>query len=228
MAGRGPRRRLWMAVVFCMGLGGLQRGFATAGAAEKETRVFTVRIDGRLAGDYQMTITRPDEHTFVVNARANVFVSYFLIKYRYSYQGTEIWKDGQLVHLDSKTNDDGKQFQVLAEADGNGLRVRVNGTEHRIRSNVWTTTYWSPPVIQFNGQGIPLLDCDTGRELHGALQYVGIQQLALPTEAQNCSHYHVSGGVQVDVWYDAQRRLVREVTIDDGHRVTLDLARIDR
>src|SRR5438105_15705134 len=107
MAGRGSLREGWMAVLVCTGLCGLQMGLSMAGAAEKETRIFTVRIDGRVAGDYQMAINRPDDHTFVVNARANVLVSYFLIKYRYSYQGTEVWKDGRLVYLDSKTNDDG-------------------------------------------------------------------------------------------------------------------------
>jgi hypothetical protein len=228
MGAQGLRRKVWMAVVVCMGFSSLQISLSMAGAAEKETRIFTIRIDGRLAGDYQMTIDRPDDRTFVVNARANALVSYFLIKYRYSYQGTEVWKDGRLVYLESKTNDDGKQYQVLAEPNGNALRVRVNGTEHASRPDVWTTTYWTLPPVQASAQAIALLDCDTGRELRSTLQYVGTQQLTLPAEVQNCPHYRVTGGVQVDVWYDAQKRLVREVAVDDGHRILLELARIDR
>jgi hypothetical protein len=228
MAGRGLRRMVWTPVLICTGLNSLLMSVSTAAAVEKETRIFTIKIDGRPAGDYQMTINRPDDHTFVVTARANVLVSYFLIKYKYSYQGTEIWKDGRLVYLDSKTNDDGKQFQVFGVADGNALRLRVNGTERLLRSDAWTTTYWTVPAVQFSTQPITLIDCDTGKDLHSTLQYVGTQQLTLPAEVQNCSHYRVSGGVQVQVWYDAQQRLVREVAIDDGHRVTLELARIER
>jgi hypothetical protein len=228
MACRRLRREARMTVLICIGLCTLGADLSMAGAAEKETRLFTVKIDGRPAGDYQMTISRPDDHTFVIDARANVFISYFLIKYRYSYQGTEVWKDGRLVFLNSKTNDDGKQFEVLAQADGETLRVRMNGKEHAIRPDVWTTTYWSLPAPEFRTQVLALLDCDTGKDLRSTMQYVGTQQLTLAGEVQNCPHYRVTGGVEVDVWYDRQQRLVREVALEDGHRVVLELARIDR
>jgi Family of unknown function (DUF6134) len=228
MPGHRLRRKAWTVVLVCAGLSNLGIGMSSAGAAEKETRIFTIKIDGRPAGDYQMTIERPDDHTLMIDARANVFLSYFLVKYRYTYHGTEVWKSGRLVYLNSKTNDDGKQFEVLARADGESLRVRGSGAEQVIRPDVWTTTYWSLPAVQFGTQAVALLDCDTGRALRGTMQYVGTQQLALPGDVQNCPHYRVSGGVQVDLWYDAQQRLVREVALDDGHRVLLELARIDR
>jgi Family of unknown function (DUF6134) len=228
MPGHRLRRKAWAVVLVCAALSSLEMSMSIAAAAEKETRIFTIKVDGRPAGDYQMTISRPDDHTFMIDARANVFVSYFLVKYRYSYHGTEVWKDGRLVYLSSKTNDDSKQFEVLAQPDGENLRVRVNRTEHLIRPDVWTTTYWSLPPVQFGTQAVALLDCDTGKELRGTMQYMGMQQLTLPGEVQNCPHYRLTGGVQVELWYDAQQRLVREVAVDDGHQVLLELARIDR
>lgn len=220
------RQRLAMALLIGMEIGLL--GNSTARATENETRTFAITIDNRPAGTYSLTVRRPDERTFLVDSRADVAISRFFIKYRYTFQGTEVWRDNRLVRLTSKTNDDGKQFDVLAQADGETLRVEVNGqVRTSTRPDVWTTTYWNAPDPKFCHPGAALLDCDTGKDLHGTVQYIGTQQLTVAGQTQNCPHYRVTGDVQVDVWYDAQQRLVREVSLDDGHRIVLELIRID-
>jgi hypothetical protein len=74
---------------------------------------------------------------------------------------------------------------------------------------------------------VALLDCDTGKDLRGNLRYVGMEPLLVGGQTQNCVHYQIRE-VHVDVWYDAQKRLVRQASLDDGHRVLLELTRIDR
>src|SRR5262249_13496352 len=130
------RQRLPMALL--IGTGICVMGDSMARAAEKETRTFVITIDNKPAGTYSLTIRRPDERTFIVESRAEVSVSKFFIKYKYTYQGTEWWRDNRLVRLNSKTNDDGKQFDVLAQAEGEMLRVEVNGRQHTIsQPDVW-------------------------------------------------------------------------------------------
>src|SRR5262249_32376483 len=159
---------------------------------------FAIRIDDKPAGTYQMTISRPDDRTFVVESRATVSLTKFFIKYRYTYEGTEWWKDGRLVRLKSQTNDDGKQYAVLAQADGDKLRVHVNSQERvTSRTDVWTTTYWISPDPKFCHPAAALLDCDTGKDLRGNVQYIGTQQLTVAGQTQNCPHYRITGDVQV-------------------------------
>jgi len=224
------RHGLWReaGTIVLIALGVCVLGESLAAAADKETRIFSIKIDNKPAGTYQMSISRPDDRTFIVVGWADVSISKLFIKYKYTYQGTEVWKDGRLVRLTSKTNDDGKQFEVLAQADGDRLRVQVNGKEHTTRPDVWTTTYWSLPASMLRNQAAALLDCDTGKDLRGTIQYVGTEQLTTAGQTQNGAHYRITGDVQIDVWYDAQRRLVREDALEDGHRVVLELARIDR
>lgn len=228
MARHGPQCEAWLIVVICASLSALAGGLSTAGAAEKETRVFKIKIDGEKAGDYQMEISRSDERTFIVKSRAEVSTSYLFIKYHYNYEGTEVWTDGRLVQLNSNTDDNGKHYKVLVQADGDMLRVNVNRNERRIRADVWTTTYWHLPDAGFRKQMMALLDCDTGKELRGAMKYVAMQQLAPAGQAQNCARYRIRGDVQVDAWYDAQERLVREEYDEDRHHITLELVRIER
>src|SRR5207245_8632937 len=126
-------------------------------------------------------------------------------------------------------NDDGKQYQVLAQADGDKLRVRVNGREHTTLQDVRTTTYWQSPDPQSPNSPLAILDCDTGKNFRGSLRFVGMEQLIVGGQTQNCAHYQIRGeDVHVDVWYDSQQRLVRQDSLDDGHRVLFELARIAR
>jgi hypothetical protein len=208
----------------------LAPGWSPAVAADVEVREFNVFVDGKRGGHYVLSITRHDDANLAVSAEANVSLSFAwgLKKYTYTLRATEEWKDGRLVRLDSSCNDDGSKFAVAAEAEGNGLRVKVNGQGHISPADVWTTTYWRLPDAKFRNHGVPLLDVDTGKDINGTMQYVGVSRINVNGELKNCAHYRVSGGVQADLWFDDQERLVRNEGLDDGHRTLLELARVRR
>jgi hypothetical protein len=206
---------------------------ASAVAADTESRDFTIFVDGTASGQHHMTINRRDDGTVTMSAQANVRVKKVLITlYNYTYTGTEVWKegkDGRLLSLTSTSNDNGKRFDVQANPDSNGLRVRVNGQERLIRADAWTTTYWKLADARFHNQAVPLLDADTGKDFNGRLNYLGAEQISVTGQVQNCYHFRVTGGPNpVDLWYDAQHRLVRQEFTEDGHRTILQLAAIRR
>ncbi len=201
-----------------------------AAAADTETRDFTISIDGKRAGEYHMTISRQDDGTATMVGEADVRLSFFggLKVYTYQYRGTEAWKDGRLQRLDGTSNDDGKAYAVSVVPDNDKLRLRVNGQERLIRPDVWVTTYWRLPVAAQRNGAVPLLDGDTGKEINATLKYVGPGQVNVGGQARNCAHYRLTGGVQVDVWYDDQERLVRQEWVEDGHKSILELTRVRR
>jgi hypothetical protein len=203
---------------------------ARAADVKTEQRVFAVLVDGDQAGTYSMSVTESDDGSTTMSSIANVRVKYLggLKVYRYNYQGTEVWKGGRLVHFSSASNDDGKEFTVLAVSDGNGLRVRVNGRERLVRPDVWLTTYWHLADPKFRKGGVPLVDADTGQDLAAQLQYVETRQANVAGEVQDCTHYRVSGDTQAELWFDSQERLIRLRSWSEGHRYELVLSRIRR
>ncbi len=199
-------------------------------AADIEVRDFTIWVDGKRGGEYHMTINRQDDGSVTLTGQADVTLSYALglRKYTYTYRGTEVWKEGKLVNFSSTSNDDGKQYTVTAVPDGANLRVKVNGQERLMRGDAWVTTYWHLPPVQQRSGAVPLLDGDTGREINAALEYVGIGAVNYAGQVQNFSHYRLTGGVQVDLWYDGTERLVRQEWVEDGHKSILELVRVRR
>jgi hypothetical protein len=204
-------------------------GAAGARAADIETRDFTVFVSGKRCGDAYMTIHRQDNGLIQMRCDTDIKVSMFLKSYKYSYRGLETWKDGKLVRFDSSTDDNGKRFVVSALAEKGGVRVSVNNVERMARADLWLTSYWCLPMPkQRNGVAIPLLDADSGKDLTGKLQLVGTEQRSIAGNTINVQHYRLTGGVLVDLWYDASERLVRQEWVEQGQRTILELSRVRR
>lgn len=201
---------------------------AAVRAADAETRVFTVSVDGKHAGEATMAITRHDDGTVTMKADTSVTVSYFFVKYRYSYSGQEVWKDGRLQRLESRTNDDGKKFNVSAVNEGNAIRLRVNSQDSMVSSDLWLSSYWCLPNVKLRNQAMTVVEPDTGKRYMGRLQHIGGQRLGIAGQAMDTQHYRVNTDNPVNVWYDASERLVRQEWVEDGHRTVLELNRIDR
>jgi len=215
----------WVAAVLSM----VQTSRAVA--ADTEVREFNITIDGNEAGRYRMTINRRDDGTVSMAGQATAQVKKLGITvYRYTYSGTEVWKEGKearLLGLNSTSDDDGAKFEVNAASDPDGLRIRVNGQSRLVRGDVWTTTYWRLAHARYHNQNVPLLDADTGKDFSGRLDYLGVAQLTVAGRNQNCHHVRVTGGPNpVDLWYDAQHRLVRQEFSEKGCRTVLQLASI--
>ena len=205
--------------------------FCAAGsvhAADSETREFVVKVDGKPSGSANMTIQGQDDGTTIVSCDTNVKVKVLIKTYVYTCQTRETWKDGRLQQLSSRCNDDGKQFQVSANAQADGVHVVVNGREHITKSEVWATSYWTLPDAEASRSVIPVLDADNGRDLQGRLQFIGTTQLAVAGQVQNVQHYRFNGASRIELYYDAAQRLVRQDWVEEGHPTSLELAGVRR
>jgi hypothetical protein len=224
----GPRQGgkalgLVLAVLLAVGAGG-----SAVRAADLETRDFVVRVDGKPAGEYHLTLHRQEDGLTQVSGDTDVDIRILLIRYTYHYRGREVWKNGRLQSFASTCNDNGKHYEVSAVAEEAGLRVRVNGQERMARPETWLTSYWTLPDAKVREGVVPLLDADNGRELDCRIQHVGTMQMPIAGQVQNVNHYRLTGKVQVDLWYDGADRLVRQEWMEEGHRTLLELVRIRR
>jgi hypothetical protein len=199
-----------------------------ARAADSETREFVVKVDGKPSGYANMTIQRQDDGTTIFSCDTNVRVRVLIKTYVYNLQTSETWKDGRLQQLASQCNDDGKQFQVSANAQADGIHVSVNGREHITKSEAWVSSYWTLPDAKLRDQAIAVVDADTGRDLQGRLQFIGTTQKSVGGQVQNVQHYRFNGPTRIELYYDAAQRLVHQEWVEDGHPTVLELARMRR
>ncbi len=218
------------ALAFCLtsGLLGITPGRLAAQTPNLEVRTFSIEIDGKHAGQSTMTIRTNPDGGQIMACVAKVRHKVVFVTYTYSYGGTEVWNNGRLLSLESKSDDDGTKYSVTAKANGNELQITANGAVHNTRWDLWTTTYWKLPPQQFRNAAVPLLDADTGKELAGQLQFIGNQQLTVLGQPMNCAHWRLTGGdLKVELWYDGQERLVRQESEEKGsHKTVLTLQQL--
>lgn len=197
-------------------------------AADPETREFTIRVDGKPSGTAVMRIENKDDGSTVVSLDSNVTVKFLFKKYVYTCQSREVWKDKRLREFSSRCNDDGKRFQVSAEAKADGVHMRVNDRERTVKPEVWLSSYWTLPDPKLRDGAIPVVDADNGREMLARIAHIGAAQLVVGGQLRNVEHYRLTGTVHVDLYYDAAERLMRSEWVEDGHPTVLELNRIRR
>jgi hypothetical protein len=208
---------------------GLLVGLSRASAGDTEVRDFAVKVDGKAAGTYQMTIARRDDGTARMTAQSSVRVNVLGFPvYTYNYRGEEIYKGDKLQQFHAAGAEKGVPFAVTAELRSDGLHVNHNGELITTQPDVWLTSYWHQPDPSYYKRGILLMGCDSARQVTSDLEYVGVEPMHVAGQAVNCSHCRVTNTGPVDLWYDAQRRLVREESTTDGHQTVIELVRVKR
>jgi len=76
---------------------------------------------------------------------------------------------------------------------------------------------------------LSILDADCGEEIAGRLEYAGSHAVSAGGQSQHAARYRVSGGkLKVEVWYDSSDRMIRQESIEDGHKTVFELVRVRR
>ena len=193
-------------------------------AAHTETRHFSILVDGREAGQSQMTIIEQVDGSVYMTASAKVELQGLVVKYNFVIEGQDWWKDGKLIGMKASCNDNGKKCDLLVSQRDGQLQVRVNGMDRLSRPDVWTTSYWKLADARFHNKQVPILAADTGHERVGQLQYVGSKKLPIANQLVGCYHFRVTGaGNPVDLWFDQHHRLVRQEFVESGHKTIIQL-----
>ena len=195
---------------------------------EQETRTFRASIDGRDRGRLVMQFTKRNDRTETVRGEAELNFNFVVYRYRYTSVGTETWKDDRLIRLASESNYNGSKYVLQATATDELLEYEVNGEVQRATMDALITTHWREPSIDKVGRKLTLLDSDKGQQRFGTLEKVGTEKLMVAGGEINVIHYRIRGDVEVDVWYDEVRRLVRQDSMESGHRMILELSQTQR
>ena len=151
-----------------------------------------------------------------------------IVKYTYTFRGTETWQEGRLAKLSSTADDNGKKLSVTAEMTAEGLTIHAGGKDVLVKNDAWPTTYWKLPAEKSRTPSVTIIDSDTGKVMFGKMEKVGEDKIATCGAEVLCNHYRISGDVAADLWYDGHNRLVRQESQEQGHKTILELTRLQR
>ena len=194
-------------------------GFAQTGDRQWS---FSVFLDDKPIGTHVFTLQERNTHQELRSAAGFTVKVLGLTLYRYEHLATEHWKEGCLVALDARSNDDGAQTTVRVRLEGSALTVDANGTRESLRGCVKTFAYWDPAILKADR----LLNAQTGRwervtiEAQGRDRWVDAQG-----QASVVNRFRIVGPDQpITLWYDDANRWVGlQSLVGRGRKLTYRL-----
>lgn len=125
--------------------------------------------------------------------------------FRYELDTTETWKDGQLVGVSGKTNDDGEDKFVEASLDGDTLSVEGSAYTGSAPLGIIPSSHWHIGEA-FSTR---ILSTETGEILDVKVEEIGRETVSVGDEEVEATHYRLVSDLTVDLWYDDQSRWVK-------------------
>ena len=140
----------------------------------------------------------------------------FLTLYSYRHRSRETWQGPRLVALDTRTDDDGEQFAVQAEAEGDRLVVKTAAGEVvDLPGETLPTSYWHERTVEAS----QWLDTQSGRLMRSTVERLGEEAVETAKERLSATRYRLEGDLSCELWYADQRWCKLRFRASDGSTI---------
>ncbi len=166
---------------------------------------FEIRRNGQPVGSHSMTFAPGADETVSVVARSNIAVRFLVFTaYRFTYESRSAWRDGRLLDLAARTDDDGTISRVSGTL--NGDRLSITGPRGTVDAPaaIFPTDHWHPGV---RGTSV-VLNTITGGLNRVAMTREGVESVPTGDGSRLAERWRYSGELDTTVWYDEAGRWV--------------------
>jgi hypothetical protein len=186
-----------------------------------DDRLYQVLIDGKDCGTLTIRYQAQSNGTVQVTVRTNIQCRFLLMQYRYKLNAVEEWSHGRISSLDSAADDNGSQTRARLRTKDQKFVLQVNDTPaKRIADCAASTSFAIRPPIDAKNHAV-LLDVDSGKMIDTIWKSQGNDTVPTGELRISCDKFLVSGGVDAQVWFDQEGRLVKQMFKDSGSQVSI-------
>jgi hypothetical protein len=175
---------------------------------------FDVVRKGAVVGQHQITFHRNGENLQVhSDLKINVKMLFFTA-YRYNQTREEVWRDGKLIGLVSRADDDGTLTDIKGTAGPKGIIITSGKLSWTLPPDSVPASYWNVSMVKEKG---PLVNAESGRVTNAKPVRIGEESLVIAGKQIVATHYRLFAREPRDVWYDASGRWVKLTMVaEDG------------
>jgi hypothetical protein len=167
---------------------------------------YAIMRNGDQIGTHRIVFRR-DGDRLMVELAVNVQVRVLgITAYRFTQTGSEVWRNGRLIALESSGDNDGTAYALrVREADG-GLVAESRGRSVRFPADTIPTDVWNPLQLQRS----VLLNSLEGTALRASTRDLGERSFTVGgrTVATRGTYLDATSDYQRSLWFDASGRLI--------------------
>ena len=136
--------------------------------------------------------------------------------YGYRHESRETWRDGRLVALDARTDDDGDLLSVRAENRGALMLVQSVQGRVELSADVMPTSYWDRRTVERD----TWLDTQAGKVIHGRMVQTGREDVETAAGTVEADSYDMQGEIDLTLWYAGPHWVGLRFGPGDGSSIT--------
>ena len=173
---------------------------AAEGAADPAAHSwhFTVLLDGKRIGAHDFRVERHGAATDVDSQAHFKVKSAFISLYQYDHQDHEVWRNGCLARISSRTHDNGKSYAVEGELKAGAFEVHGSRAAATLPACVKTFAYWDQSFLTEPR----LLNSQTGEFQTVTLTRDGTQLIKANAQTIAAQRYSLRAPkLDIDLWY---------------------------
>ena len=207
---QATRRAGWLAVALL----GITSG--ASAAVDSRSWEFSVLLDGDEIGYHRFELTDlGNERRIRSEAKFDVRFL-FLNAFRYRHENTEVWSDGCLNAIESRTQTNNKRFSVKGASAGDAFVIDGGDGPNALDNCVMTFAYWDPRFLQQSR----LLNAQSGEYLDVEVEPLGSESITVRGEIVAANAFRVSAKkMDLTVWYSADNEWLALESVAKGGRI---------
>ena len=130
-----------------------------------------------------------------------------IVLYKYHVSGTEIYKDGELIKFNSKTNQNGKSKYVNLKLENGEYDIDGSSYKGKTSKKHLLGTWWNHSIVEAQAQ----ISAVSGRIIQQKVTFLGKETIKLGDKNYETLHFNFSSTdkkldkdkkLNTDVWYD--------------------------
>ena len=182
---------------------------------------FRVYLDDKEIGYHDFFLQELDNQR-KLQSEANFEYRLMFVKlFGYEHQNTETWTGDCLTGIESKTDANGKPFQVSGSLEGDRFVLSGTAGDAELPSCSMTFAYWNPIFLQQDR----LINVQNGEVLDIQVSEPELVQLKVRGEMQPAWRYELGAGeMKIALWYSENHEwLALETDARGGRRLRYEL-----
>lgn len=181
---------------------------------------FLIKREGKVIGFHHVDVRETPIGT-VVDTQVEMRVKFGPIPlFHYNHEAREVWRDGAVISIDSRTNRNGEKDAVRARRENGVLYIDGTGFRGPAPAGAIPSSYWNKSFVNASS----IIDTQTGEIIDVAVESLG--ETIAPNN-RKAEQYRVTGTLALNIWYDGPRCVGTRFAVD-GEELTYELVDDDR
>lgn len=131
----------------------------------------------------------------------------FITVYKFKHEGHEKWQGGQMVSMQSTTDDDGTPHDLVIVRKDGKFKATDKGTVREASAELLPASLWHPGIV--GAEQAAVINTLDGTKMAISTAYKGDEDVKGVKGQVKAKHYVVSGELERELWFDPDGVLVK-------------------